>query len=96
MTAPAREGDRCRLCKKPGHNSPRCPKRPDRIESVEVPERVAFIAFERVRPIVKHCIYEENFLRAVTLSVYLQGLLDGQSVEVQRAVKEMQVKEFSP
>lgn len=88
MTA-TRKANRCGLCKQIGHNVQRCPLRPDQIETIEVPEHIAFIALERVKPIVKVCVFEENFLRSVMLSVYLQGLLDGQSMEVQRAVKEM-------
>jgi hypothetical protein len=55
-------------------------KRRREIERWMVPEPLVDVAERRVAGLVRACCYEENIIRSIALSCYLQGLIDGDQV----------------
>lgn len=68
--------NRCGICKVAGHNAQRCPQRPGQIVRVEVPAEPAGIAYERCRGFLGPMEYQDDPLRSLMLSCYLQGAMD--------------------
>ena len=83
---------KCGSCKAVGHNYRSCLKRPGRTDRIDVPANVAAIALGRVEPFISASRWSENFMNTVMLSCYLQGLMDGQTIEVRQAVKRLQAQ----
>lgn len=67
---------KCGLCHREGHNATTCPKNPERTERIEIPVTTADVVMNRLRPVFRACVYDDNVLRAVMLSCYLQGAQD--------------------
>lgn len=63
----------------------------DEIGTEQVPEATAEMMWRRVDGIVRHCcLYEQNIVRAIALSCYMQGLIDGE--QVAEKVAELKVE----
>lgn len=79
---------KCGYCRLVGHTARHCRKRPDATVTIDVPEENAEqILRDRLRPIQRAAVWDENMMRAVMLSCYLQGALDALTPEVQAALR---------
>ena len=81
--------NRCGVCRVLGHTVRHCPKRPDATVLIRVPEESAEqILWDRLRPLQRASMWDENVLRCLMLSCYLQGALDALTPECQAALRE--------
>ena len=77
---------RCGVCRRTGHTARACRERYGATETVRIPAEPGETLLLMLRPMIRACVWERNFVETVALSCYLQGVLDGRRSEVLRAI----------
>jgi hypothetical protein len=52
--------------------------------SIRLPQEMTEFAYEQVRDIVRACMWEENIIKAIAISCYLQGARDALQIPTHR------------
>jgi len=59
-------------------------KRPEQIETIDLPAEYIAFADARIAAIIRRCCFDDNIVESIARSCYLQGVQDGVQVVAQR------------